>query len=263
MNKISYASLRPVLESMADEKYRAFHARLVPGIHDFLGIRIPRLRKLGRDLSKAFSGEADWRAFLDQVPVLYEEVMLRGIVIGLMPVRMIREGAEAAQEAAETVYFQIITSHVKYIDNWALCDYFCSGLKQKALLNDVFFDTLRRQFLCSSAAGCWTIRVGLVLLLSHFTDRAHITPILDACRTVAGRIPEFRYEDTFYIRMGMAWLLAECYIKCRPETRDFLFGGASLENMPEDWTFHKTIRKIIESNRIESDEKALLRTYVR
>ena len=46
MNDISYVSLRPILENLADEKYRRFHARLVPGIHDFLGIRLPLLRKL-------------------------------------------------------------------------------------------------------------------------------------------------------------------------------------------------------------------------
>ena len=55
MNDISYVSLRPILENLADEKYRRFHARLVPGIHDFLGIRLPLLRKLARDLSKEFT----------------------------------------------------------------------------------------------------------------------------------------------------------------------------------------------------------------
>ncbi|PWM22176.1 MAG: DNA alkylation repair protein, partial [Clostridiales bacterium] len=45
MSSPTYKTLRPVLESMADEAYRTFHMRLVPGIHDFLGIRIPHLRK--------------------------------------------------------------------------------------------------------------------------------------------------------------------------------------------------------------------------
>lgn len=68
MNDISYVSLRPILENLADEKYRRFHARLVPGIHDFLGIRLPLLRKLARDLSKEFTWCRRLAEFFGQDP---------------------------------------------------------------------------------------------------------------------------------------------------------------------------------------------------
>ncbi len=263
MNNPSYVSLRPVLENMAEEKYRAFHARLVPGIHSFLGVRIPLLRKLGRDLAREFSDAAEWTGFLEQVPALYEEVMLRGILIGLMPPQMVQDAARSAGCGANAFYFDLVSSQVQYLDNWALCDCFCAGLKQKEFLNDSFFRAIRAELLQSPAAGCWQIRTCLVLMLSHFTDEPHILQILDACRAAVRRLPDFRYEDTFYVRMGTAWLLAECYIKCRAETSAFLFGAVSRENIADDWTFNKAIQKIIESNRVGPDEKALLRSYKR
>ena len=263
MSSPTYKTLRPVLESMADEAYRAFHIRLVPGIHDFLGIRIPRLRKFGSELAKEFVCCADWIAFLEQTPVLYEEILLRGILIGRMPPQMIGKAADTAQEDSEEYYFRLIASHVRYIDNWALCDCYCSGLRQKAFLNNAFFNRISGELLQNPDAGCWAIRVGLILMLSHFIDSIYIDRVLAACRNAAGRIPEFRYEDTFYVRMGIAWLLAECYVKQRPQTHDFLFGAASSSNLSDNWTFNKAIQKITESSRIDPEEKAMLKTLRR
>ncbi len=259
MNNKTYAALRPVLQQNADEAYRAFHARLVPGIHDFLGVRMPVLRSIARDVRKTLKTHSDWTAFFAETPALYEEIMLRGILIGLMPVRLLAEALPLPTE----FYHNLILSQVALIDNWALCDCFCSGLKQKSYLNDTFLSFLRRELLLSPHADCWRIRVGLVLLLAHFTDENHITQVLELCRLTAHRLPEFPYDETFYIRMGLAWLLAEAYIKCRAETEVFLFGPRGFENLPDRWTFNKTIQKIIESDRIEPDEKKLLKTRKR
>ena len=66
------------LKTQADEKYRNFHSSLVPNAEksDILGIRMPRLREIGREISK---GNA--KSFLDvSKSELYEERMVRGIV---------------------------------------------------------------------------------------------------------------------------------------------------------------------------------------
>lgn len=36
--------IRAELQQNIDEKYRAFHASLVPGIGTFLGVRVPKMR---------------------------------------------------------------------------------------------------------------------------------------------------------------------------------------------------------------------------
>ena len=249
-----YDSIRPHLYKNTDEKYRVFHAGLIPGIHDFIGVRTPCLRKIARGLTKTLTCEADWSVFLDQTPVLYEEIMIRGITIGLKPVSMIQGDAD---------YQNMVSSQLSYIDNWALCDLFCAGLKQKAFINDSFFEFVLAYMVYSPAAGCWTIRAGLVLLLFYFTDDIHAHRILAACRHTVKRLSDFQYEETFYVRMGTAWLLAEIYIKSREATHEFMFGSDSALNIPDDWTYNKSIQKILESNRISAEEKAELRAKKR
>ena len=39
------ADIRAELQQNIDEKYRAFHASLVPGIGTFLGVRVPKMRE--------------------------------------------------------------------------------------------------------------------------------------------------------------------------------------------------------------------------
>ena len=71
------------LESMSDPNYRDFNLSLVPGIEAAsLGIRIPALRSLGRELLMG-----DWRAFLEasRDHPLFEVRMLHAIVLRRPP----------------------------------------------------------------------------------------------------------------------------------------------------------------------------------
>ena len=40
------------LFDLQDLKYRDFHSKLCPGVHNMIGVRIPLLRKLAKDLNK-------------------------------------------------------------------------------------------------------------------------------------------------------------------------------------------------------------------
>ena len=54
--------------------------------------------------------------------------------------------------------------------------------------------------------------------------------------------------------MGIAWLISMCYIKYKDKTLDYLNN-----NNLDSWTYNKAIQKIIESNRVELDDKNCLR----
>lgn len=105
-------TVRQMLIEMADEDYRAFHSKLVPGTENILGVRVPELRKLAKKLVKD-----DWREYFDAAPNrYYEEDMLRGFMVGY--------GKMDLEERLER-----IRSFVPDIHNWAVCDCFCSTLK--------------------------------------------------------------------------------------------------------------------------------------
>ena len=70
--------VREELEKNADPSYREFHRSLVPGLENFLGVRVPKLREISRKAARedywSFAGEADRET--------YEELMIRGMMIG-------------------------------------------------------------------------------------------------------------------------------------------------------------------------------------
>ena len=104
--------IREELEKKADEEYREFHSKLLPGTENILGVRIPELRKIAKRMVKD-----DWRFYLNEAPdKYYEEDMLRGFIIGYAD--MIFEER-----------MRVIADFIPSIQNWAVCDSFCSTLK--------------------------------------------------------------------------------------------------------------------------------------
>ena len=45
-------NIRKELQDLVDSKYQEFHSALVPGIGNILGVRIPQLRILAKEIAK-------------------------------------------------------------------------------------------------------------------------------------------------------------------------------------------------------------------
>ena len=89
-----------------------FTAALMPGVENVLGIRLPVLRKIARQIAAG-----DWRTYLAEAEDFYfEERMLQGLVIGC-----------ARCTPAEKL--EHVARFVPKINNWAVCDCFCWRLK--------------------------------------------------------------------------------------------------------------------------------------
>ena len=58
--ELCVAQVRRQLVRLAEERYRAFSARLLPPGTRLLGVRLPRLRYLAREIAGS-----DWRAYLE------------------------------------------------------------------------------------------------------------------------------------------------------------------------------------------------------
>lgn len=85
----------------SEEKFRTFTMRLMPGVENVYGVRLPVLRKLAKTIIKD-----DWRSYLDSASdESYEEIMLQGMVIGCAPMEL-------------SELFARIDRFVVKIDNW-------------------------------------------------------------------------------------------------------------------------------------------------
>ena len=101
------------LLNMQDKKYKEFQKGICPGVEEIIGIRIPILRSYAKELLKRY----DFKYLMENIPSnYYEEIMLQGMLIG-----------QAKLDFNEIIKY--VEDFIPKIDNWAVCDTFCTGLK--------------------------------------------------------------------------------------------------------------------------------------
>lgn len=226
--KKDYSEFINLLKSKQDIGYKKFHEKLVPGKDNIIGIRSPISKGISKEISKG-----NWRSFLQLSGTdYYEEIFIKGQVIGL----------------AKTTYEELISlvdGYLPLIDNWAICDSFSGSLKQSRKYELDFFQHIR-QFLFSEQS--WTIRTGLIIMLSHYLKENYIDDVIKLCDLVN--------SSDYYVNMGQAWLISICYIKFPEITGYYLENNSTLDK----WTYNKSITKITESLRIDSETKKYLKT---
>lgn len=225
-----YTHLKERLMSLADEKYKEFHSGLIPGAGQIIGVRAPELRRLAKELSKD-----DFRGYLSVARCdTHEEKQLQGLVIG-----------GAKMEIEERIgYIQLF---VPKIDNWAICDTFVSSLKSTTRHAGRVREAIE-PYLRSDAE--YTLRFGLVMLLSYYVTPESIDDTLEQLRRVR--------HEAYYVKMAAAWALAECFTKQRDKTLPLI-----QSNDLEIWIHNKGIQKICESFRVSDEDKAMLRAMKR
>lgn len=221
-----YAALQARLRAMADPDYRAFHQKLVPEVDNLLGVRIPALRVLARELARG-----DWRGYLAAAGTdAYEEAMLQGLVLGY-----------ARMEIGELL--ERLREFIPKIGNWAVNDSVCAGLKLVKKHREETLAFLRPYF---AGEAEFEVRFAVVMLMDHYIDEAYIDEALSLLRTV-------RHEG-YYVKMAVAWALSVCYVKFPERTRPLLQGEAF-----DPQTRRMALQKIVESNRVDAREKAEIR----
>ena len=223
---MTYKDIKLALTHEIDDKYQAFVKKANPTSRPILGVRIPTVREITKKVPPE-----DFEEILKTTPVSQEELILRGFIIARMPY----------QEMLHN-----FNSQVNLIDDWCSCDVFCASLKPLIKKHrQEFFDQKIDPLLHQT--GEFKVRVGLVLLLGYVTPD-YLNVIFDRAETLKDR-------EAYYIKMAIAWLVAECFIKYPEETLSYL----KVSKLPK-WTFNKAISKICDSYRVEPDAKTYLKT---
>ena len=222
------------LGALADPEYRAFTARLLPtvGENRILGVRLPALRKLAKELA-----HGDWRAYLAGASDDFmEEIMLQGMTIG---------GVRA--EPAEILPY--VAAFVPKIDNWSVCDSFCASLKLARRAPEAVWDFLQ-PYLQESRE--YYARFGVVMLLDHFITESYLPKVIKALDSVA-------CNGQYYVQMAVAWAVSVCFVKFPEQTMDYLRGDTNLDL----FTYNKALQKTRESFRVDAETKAVLKQMKR
>lgn len=223
--------LREKIEALAEPEFQKFSASLIPGVNRLLGVRLPVLRNLAREEVRG-----NWRELLANPAVepYAEEVMLDGMLVGL-----------ARMEPEERL--EHVARFVPRIDNWAVCDTFCSGLKfskkHPALVWGFILPYLKSPLV-------YDVRFAVVMMLAHFITEDYVERVLPLLDGV-------RHED-YYVGMAVAWAVSVCYVKFPALTLEYL-RNSSLS----DFTYNKALQKIIESLRVSREDKELMRSMKR
>lgn len=220
----NYKDFLNYLKSLQDLKYKEFHSRLTFTKYEIIGIRVPIMRKIAKELIKE-----DYQKFLNNVGnKYYEEVFIEGLVIASLK---------------EEELFSYLPKYVKKIDNWAICDSFCNSLKIVNRNPSKYFDYFKEYL---KSADEFTVRVALIVYLNFYIKEEYLFKIFELIDEIT--------LDKYYINMAIAWLLAECYIKFPKETINYL-----KVTKVNNFTFNKTISKIRDSYRVDKETKERLK----
>ena len=221
---------------LEDQRYRNGHLRVINALSDtkILGVHIPELKKLAKDLSKR-SDAADLLASFEQEfhkgSLCFEEKIVWGLLIN-------------ALSASEEQKYANLKAFVPAMDNWAVCDTICCNIKwikdKNALWEFLqpYFDSERE----------FDVRFAVVMSMIFFLEAESFTKVaarldsLDFSRIHSefmspkdAKVVEkvrgvARGERPYYVRMAVAWLLATGLAKIPEMTRAYV----NSSRLPED-----------------------------
>lgn len=225
-----HESIRQQLQELAEEEYRLFSSKLLPDIDNILGVRLPLLRGMAKQLAKQ-----DWREYLlTAQDDSMEEVMLQGMVIGY---------ARCTPEER----LEFIRRFVPKINNWSVCDSFCNGLKFTEKNKELVWEFLQPY---TQSDKEYEVRFAVVMLLCHFMDAEYIDRVFPVFDSVT--------HPGYYVKMAVAWAVSACYVRFPQQTMAYL-----QKNRLDDVTYNKALQKITESLKVDKPTKEKIRAMKR
>ena len=207
------------IKTNAEPDFAKFAASLVPGLkHEMHGVRLPKLRQKAKELTTV----------IDDIPEdSCEEILLKAFAIGYL--------RDIEKQMSEVVKF------VPKIDNWMVCDSFCGALQKAKTHQQLYWDMI-----AGYAAGSndYERRFAYVMMLKYFCNETYIGRVL----ALLGKAK----PETWDGKQGLAWALAECFIKFPEQTRPVL------QKIPPE-IYKLTRRKILDSKRVDAQVKQALK----
>ena len=254
---------------LTEERYREGHLRVVNALPErrVMGLHSPEIKAAAKRLAreggevvmpdathqKCANGAEVIRAF-EAVPsecLCYEETVIWGYLINFMKCSLDERLA-------------MLGRYVSVIDNWAVCDSYCAHAKWMARADKATLWAFLQRWFDSESE--FEVRFAVVVAMCYFLDEEWLDKVFERIngldfnriksnyKTVKGK-PKVAQQGTvqgaepYYVRMGVAWLLATALAKFPDQTRTFVRSS----NLPTD-VVKLYIRKARESFRTRAVE---------
>ena len=157
--------------------------------------------------------------------------MLKGMLIG------------QAKTEDINIILKYVEEYVPHIDNWAICDVFCAGLKITKKYKKEMWNVIQK-YLKSDKE--FEIRFAIVMILDYYIEEEYLKENFEIFEKIKC--------DEYYVKMAVAWAISICLIKFYSVTIEYM-----KTSKIDSWTYNKAIQKAIESYRITEENKKILR----
>lgn len=216
-------SLVKKLYELQDSDYQKFHARLLPEIDNVIGVRVPLLRAIAKDIIKD--------------PVAAAEIV--NSEINIHEFTMIQSFIVATIKCPDDIKVQMVDAFVQHIYSWAICDCFVNSIKAAKKTPELFIPLVSKYI---GSDNEYEQRFSAVMLLTHYVTEDYIHQSLEFLAEIRG--------DSYYTKMAVAWAYSVCLVKFPEESFEFLKAVRL-----DEWTIKKTVQKTRESFRCTSELK--------
>lgn len=212
--------------AIGNDDYAAFNRRIVNTQQAVLGVRVPDMRRLAKAVAKEATAD-DTRKLLDEKSNIFEYIFTVGLIISY---------AKLDDAAAIT----LTQKWLGQVDSWAQID-------SVADKNRRYMHTAWRKFVleCLESRQEFSVRFGVIVLMTNYLDEAHIDEVLDKLRAVK--------HDGYYVKMALAWTYATAAINFFDKVMNELASGTI-----DPWTTKKSYQKMRESRRFTEEQRKII-----
>ncbi len=208
-----------------EEKYRQGHIRIINALPErrIMGLHLPEMKQVAQELAK----EPDVYLLLqrfekvhqaNRFELAYEETLVWGLTINAM-------------KCTWEERIHLLKAYIPVLDNWAVCDSFCCNAKWALKLPpQTLWDFLLPYYHSDKE---FEVRFAIVMSMCYLMNEEWLPTVfhqLEAIR-LSDIVSEYTFPNPpYYVRMGIAWLLATALAKYLQETRMFM----NRTSLPED-----------------------------
>ena len=209
-----------------EEKYRQGHIRIInalPG-RRILGLHLPEMKQVAKALVKEGNAIDILHAFEKEhkeepFRLTYEETLIWGLTIN-------------ALKCTPEERFSFLKTYIPVLDNWAVCDSFCCNAKWALKVpSQTLWEFLQPYF---HSVREFEVRFAIVMSMCYLLKEEWLSTVFRQLEKI--ELSNIRSEYTslpspYYVRMGMAWLLATALAKYPEATREFVNASSLTEDV--------------------------------